>query len=142
MRQPFVLFSGSEPSRHTRSLAGFITTTSGFKFSVHTAGDMTGEPFLPGKAARSLSVPDGLGFAASELYIGPGNQGLEIVVGRVTTQPTAGALQAVWRARRAGRATPVVAVARYRSAGNEKIALCGATGERPPVHFDVDAGQS
>ena len=30
-------FSGPEPLVHTRSLADFITTTSGFGFSVHTA---------------------------------------------------------------------------------------------------------
>ena len=31
-------FSGPESSVHTRSLADFITTTSGFRFSVHTMG--------------------------------------------------------------------------------------------------------
>src|SRR3974390_791769 len=36
MRRPFALFSGSGQSRHTRSLAGFITATFGLRFSVHT----------------------------------------------------------------------------------------------------------
>jgi hypothetical protein len=35
--RPFVPFSGSATSRHTRSSAELITTTSGFKFSVHTS---------------------------------------------------------------------------------------------------------
>src|ERR1019366_4213426 len=37
MRRSLARFSEPESSVHTRSLAGFITTTSGFRFSVHTA---------------------------------------------------------------------------------------------------------
>jgi hypothetical protein len=37
MRRPFALLSGPEPSRHMRSLVGFIIATVGFRFSVHTA---------------------------------------------------------------------------------------------------------
>ena len=37
MRRSLAPFSGSESSIHTRSWADFITTTSGFRFSVHTA---------------------------------------------------------------------------------------------------------
>jgi hypothetical protein len=36
MHRPLVPFSGSGTSRHARSLADFITTMSGFRFSVHT----------------------------------------------------------------------------------------------------------
>src|SRR5260370_28803155 len=36
MRQSLARFSGLELSVHTGSLADFITTTSGFRFSVHT----------------------------------------------------------------------------------------------------------
>jgi hypothetical protein len=36
MPQRFARFSGSGPSHHTRSLAGFIIITFGFRFSVHT----------------------------------------------------------------------------------------------------------
>src|SRR5262245_24743470 len=36
MHRPFVPFSVPESSAHTRSLADFITTTYGFRFSVHT----------------------------------------------------------------------------------------------------------
>src|ERR1035437_10141670 len=35
-RRPFARFSGLESSVHTRYSAGFIITTSGFRFSVHT----------------------------------------------------------------------------------------------------------
>jgi hypothetical protein len=37
MLRPFALFSGSVPSRHIRSSAGFTITTCVFEFSVHTA---------------------------------------------------------------------------------------------------------
>ena len=36
MHRPFVPFSVTESSTHTRSLADCITTTFGFRFSVHT----------------------------------------------------------------------------------------------------------
>src|SRR6476646_7830915 len=36
MRRSLAPFSGPESLVHTRSLADFITTTSGFRFSVHT----------------------------------------------------------------------------------------------------------
>src|SRR5262249_53850121 len=36
MHRPFVPFSVPESSAHTRSLADCITTTFGFRFSVHT----------------------------------------------------------------------------------------------------------
>ena len=36
MLRSLALFSEPEASVHTQSLADFITTTSGFKFSVHT----------------------------------------------------------------------------------------------------------
>src|SRR6266481_1298778 len=36
MRQSLARFSGPESSPQTRSLADFIATTSGFRFSVHT----------------------------------------------------------------------------------------------------------
>ena len=37
MRRSLGSFSGPEPLRHIQSLGDFITTTSGFRFSVHTA---------------------------------------------------------------------------------------------------------
>jgi hypothetical protein len=35
MRRSLAPYSGSDLSIHARSLAGFITTMSGFRFSVH-----------------------------------------------------------------------------------------------------------
>jgi hypothetical protein len=44
MRRSLAPFSGPESLVHTRSLADFITTTSGFRFSVHTSIDPTSPP--------------------------------------------------------------------------------------------------
>jgi|GEM_PF-6614448 hypothetical protein len=41
MLRSLALFSGPEASVHIQSLADFITTTSGFRFSVHTPGKMS-----------------------------------------------------------------------------------------------------
>jgi hypothetical protein len=46
MLRSLALFSGPEASVHTQSLADFITTTSGFRFSVHTT--ITSHPILGG----------------------------------------------------------------------------------------------
>ncbi len=44
MHQSLARFSGPESSLQTRSLADFTATTSGFKFSVHTAGAFLASP--------------------------------------------------------------------------------------------------
>ena len=43
MRRSLAPFSGAESLGHTQSLADFITTTSGFRFSVHTTINDTTE---------------------------------------------------------------------------------------------------
>jgi hypothetical protein len=48
MHQSLVKFSESEASNHTPFLADFITTTSGFKFSVHTGVEFTVMEVEPG----------------------------------------------------------------------------------------------
>src|SRR5450759_2667056 len=52
MRRSLARFSEPESSVHTRSLAGFITTMSGFRFSVHTG--------VPGKGLGHLVREPGL----------------------------------------------------------------------------------
>jgi hypothetical protein len=61
-----------------------------------------------------------------------------VVVVASKSKPTAGALHSAWKARRGGRASPVLLVALH---GGE-AALCGPAGEDPPVRFGVDLGQA
>src|SRR6516225_8454532 len=66
MLRPFALFSGSEPSRHIRSSAGFIITMCLFEFSVHTGHleptalgrkpRLTGDQRSPAQQPRQFSL--------------------------------------------------------------------------------------
>jgi hypothetical protein len=53
MPQRFARFSGSGPSHHTRSLAGFIIITFGFRFSVHT-----GTELAPANSISGIALVD------------------------------------------------------------------------------------
>src|ERR1035437_6441393 len=61
MRRSLARFSEPESSVHTRSLAGFITTMSGFRFSVHTGDART---YL----SYSTLAVFGVGFVVSFLH--------------------------------------------------------------------------
>jgi len=94
--------------------------------------------FLTGRTGRPLTLPgDGI-LKAVELHVGPGQQGLEIAVVSATSRPADSVLHGAWEARRARRATPVLLVALY----GDRVAICGPTGEKPPVNADLNAGQA
>jgi hypothetical protein len=69
--------------------------------------------FLPDLPPRPLTLAGVAGVAPVALHVGPGQQGLEIVVVAVAARPPDGILHAAWEARRARRATPVLVVAIY-----------------------------
>jgi len=72
------------------------------------------------------------------LHVGPGQQGLEIAVVTAKNRPVEGVLHTAWQARRARRATPVLLVALY----GHNAAICGPTGEKPPIYAELDTGQA
>jgi hypothetical protein len=76
------------------------------------------------------------GLIPEALFIGPGDLGLEIALYATTARPTAGVLQAAWKARRGSRAAPVLVVALH----DARAWLCGPTGESLPVHAEKDMG--
>ena len=94
--------------------------------------------FLPERTARPLTLPRQAGLEPKALYLGQGQNAFEVALVEATTTPTAGALQAAWKARRGGRASPVLLVA----LSGVEAALCGPAGDQPPVRFDVDRGQA
>jgi hypothetical protein len=94
--------------------------------------------FLAGLTPRPLTLPREGGLAPIALHVGKGQNAFEVVVAAAPAKPTAGALQAAWKARRGGRASPVLLVALH----DGRAALCGPAGEQPPVRFDIDAGQA
>lgn len=95
-------------------------------------------PFLAERTPRPLTLPRQAGVEPKALYLGQGQNALEVAVLHVVAQPAAGALQAAWKARRGGRASPLLLV----SLSPTDAALCGPSGEDPPVRFGVDPGQA
>ena len=72
------------------------------------------------------------------LYFGKGNSGIEVVTFDTISKPSNGSILKVWSDRRAGRATPIIAIIFY----EDEVALCGPEGEEPPVVFLKDIGQA
>ncbi len=68
--------------------------------------------------------------------------GLEVVLVQARSKPSSGELRTGWSKRRGGRATPVLLVAFYRTNGEERVALCGPTGDEPLVQFDIEPSQA
>ena len=93
--------------------------------------------FLPDRLARAWQPRAGPGWEADGLYIGQGNPGIEVAVARSRRTPRRAELLAAWKARRGGRAAPVLLIVLY----PDGAALCGASGEEPPVYPEADAGQ-
>ena len=91
--------------------------------------------FLEDFARRPLaqSAP---GLTPDALFIGAGDLALEVALYRAAQRPSAGMLQAAWKARRGSRAAPVLVVAIH----SDRAWLCGPTGETLPVHADKDTG--
>jgi hypothetical protein len=94
--------------------------------------------FLSERTPRPLALPRQAGLEPKTLYVGNGQNAFEVALVASAEQPTSGALHAAWKARRGGRASPVLLVALY---GNH-AALCGPAGDDPPVRFGVDRGQA
>ena len=93
--------------------------------------------FLADLVARQWSPDAGHGFQSVGLFLGNGAHAVEVVVARFGSAPPRTTLLATWKHRRAGRAAPVLLVVLH----PEGAALCGASGEEPPVYPRADAGQ-
>jgi len=74
-----------------------------------------------------------LGFA-----LGQGQAPLEVVVMECATQPAVTAMRTAWKDRHGGRPAPVLLVAIY---GN-RAAICGPSGDNPPVLTNVELSQA
>jgi len=93
--------------------------------------------FLSERVARPLTLPRQGGLDPKALFIGQGQNALEVAVVAAMAKPSTGALQAAWKARRGGRASPVLLVA----LNGAEAALCGPAGEDPPVRW-LNPGQA
>jgi len=93
--------------------------------------------FLPDRELRPLNLPESHNLKPIGLALGNGANALEVAVTESTAPPTATILRAVWRARVAGRATPLLLVVLY----DGKAALCGPAGDHPPAFVGLDRGK-
>jgi hypothetical protein len=95
-------------------------------------------PFLSDLTPRPLTLPRQGDLEPKALYIGNGQNAFEVVVASAGGQPASATLKAAWKARRGGRASPVLLVV---LCGAEAV-LCGPAGDDPPVRFGIDRGQA
>jgi hypothetical protein len=92
--------------------------------------------FLENYELRAVNLGDPQGLKPFGLAIGKGANALEVLVAEARSAPTVGALRNVWKARLAGRATPLLLVVLY----DGKAALCGPAGDQPAAYASLDPG--
>ena len=90
--------------------------------------DLMARPWTPDARHR---------FQPAGLFLGNGAHAIEVAVARCGAAPARTALLETWKHRRAGRAAPVLLVVLH----PDGAALCGASGEEPPVYPGADVGQ-
>ena len=78
------------------------------------------------------------GLSPVGLFLGEGNQGLEVAVLSSQSRPAPGALQKAFKDRKGGRASPVLVVVTY----PEGASFCGTGGDQPPVFHTQDISQA
>ena len=71
------------------------------------------------------------------LFIGQGNQAIEIISFNSKIEPPQGTLHQAYKERRGSRASPLLVVVSHPNG----ISLCGVTGDKPPIFFSTDKGQ-
>ena len=94
--------------------------------------------FLSNVQLRPLATGGIPGCETLGLALGQGQAALEVVVLKSATQPLVTALRTAWKDRHDGRPAPVLLVVVY---GNH-VAMCGPTGDNPPVLNNVEQGQA
>ena len=93
--------------------------------------------FLSDLPPRRWSPPARYGLSSARLFLGRGALGLEVAVARSGRAPKRSDVLECWKTRKGGRAAPVLLVVLH----PDGAALCGPSGQTPPVYPDVDPGQ-
>lgn len=93
--------------------------------------------FLADVELRPLRIEDNRGLEPAGLALGEGRGALEVALTQSSRRPAQATMRAVWKARHGGRAVPLLLVNLY----GDRAALCGPSGEEPPVYVDLDPGQ-
>ena len=91
--------------------------------------------FLTGLEPRPWSPLTKHRLQAQGLFLGDGANAIEVAVAKAHTPPRRTVLLETWKARRGGRAAPVLLVVQFPGGA----ALCGASGEEPPTYLNLEA---
>lgn len=95
--------------------------------------------FLDDIGLRPLSFSKQVNFEPIGLALGAGAYALEIAVVRSDVRPSTTDMRAAWNVRLNSRPVPLLLVALY---DNEmKAAVCGPSGQNPPVYHDLEPAQ-
>ena len=96
--------------------------------------------FLAERDPSHWSAPTGLpkGLNLSGLFAQKARSGLEVALVTAAAQPSTPEMRRVHKARRSGRASPVLIAALYPGAEDTRVSLCGPAGDAPPVWHDLD----
>jgi len=95
------------------------------------------QSFLGGVELRPLSIEDNRGLQPVGLALGQGHGALEVAITRCPHRPAQATMRTAWKARHGGRAIPLLLIALYA----DRAALCGPSGDEPPVYVDLDPSQ-
>ncbi|MDF1596193.1 MAG: hypothetical protein P1T08_08855 [Acidimicrobiia bacterium] len=81
-------------------------------------------------------------FQACDLFLGKGAHPLEVAVATAPTRPNVSDVRQLWKRRKDNRAAPLLLIVLYQGAHGLRAAMCGPTGDNPPVQDDRDPGQA
>ena len=98
---------------------------------------MNQRAFLSTLSPKPLNTVLRHGLEPVGLYVGKGSNAMEVAVAKGDAQPNRAMLLDFMKARRDRRSTPVLAVVLHPGG----VSFCGATGDNPSVHMNVDEGQ-
>lgn len=94
--------------------------------------------FLEDLNPRPLNQSEHGGIKPVNLFLGKGSNALEVVIYQSLAKPSASSISKVWTDRKAGRSSPILTVINY----PEGLALCGPSGDQPPIFHINDLGQA
>ena len=101
------------------------------------------DEFLVDREPRRWNASDGMpaSIKPGQVFLQGADYGLEVAVAEAAKRPTSADMRKAWKARHGGRPSPVLLAVGYPGAEGTAVAVCGPTGEDPPVHFDLDASR-
>lgn len=103
------------------------------------------ESFLIDRDPGVWEAPQGFPRALTPAghFTQPVAHGLDVALAKATTKPSVADLRKAWSTRKGKKASPLLLIVGYPSAGGTvETCLCGPVGENPPVHLGIDISQA